>query len=189
MSRFDKYRTESDLPVLKKLEPGESFTAKLLGDHDYTGDSGPIPVLEFRDDGGEFGWLAGAWKAREELAIADPKVGDVVTVARLADRGRSHDYSIVVVQPASEATPSRRGREGMTMTSRGEDGGECSSCGIVHPPDDEHCPNCGQPASILFHASWNLEKCPYWLNGRWVLRADFTPADEAELARQREDAA
>ena len=71
----------------------------------------------------------------------------------------------------------------MTSPSRSELGAWLRRQG--YPRDEEHCPNCGQPASSLFHATWNLEKCPYWLFGRWVMRSDFTEADEAELARQR----
>ena len=64
MSRFAKYKTEDDRPPLRKLEAGESFTAKLIGDHDYDGDDGPVPVLELKDENGrEFAWIAGAWHA------------------------------------------------------------------------------------------------------------------------------
>ena len=114
MSRFDAFRAPSDLPELKKLdEPGQNFTARLTGDHAYEGDDGPLPVLELRDEAGfEFAWLCGSWHAREQLAVADPQVGDVVTVARLADRGRSHQYSITVVQPASGGTPAPSEQEG-----------------------------------------------------------------------------
>ena len=69
------------------------------------------------------------------------------------------------------------------MTSRGEY--PLCGCGIGHPKGEEHCPNCGQPASSLLHATWNLEECPYWLFGRWVMPSDFTAADKAQLARQR----
>ena len=100
MSRFNKYRTEDDRPPLRKLEAGESFTAKLIGDHDYDGDDGPVPVLELKDEHGEFAWIAGGWHARDVLADADPQHGDIVTVARLADRGRSHQWDIRVVQAA-----------------------------------------------------------------------------------------
>ena len=105
-SRFDQYKSESDLPELRKLEVGESFTARLFGDHPYEGDNGPVPVLEFVDGAGvEFGWIAGSWHAREQLAVVDPQVNDTVTVSRLADRGRSHQYSITIVQPAAVTAP------------------------------------------------------------------------------------
>ena len=114
MRRFDEYRSEPDLPQFRKLEePGQRFTATLTGDHSYEGDNGAVPVLEFKDETGvEFAWLAGPWHAREQLALADPQRGDRVTVRRLADRGRSHQYSIAIVQPASGATPAPSEQEG-----------------------------------------------------------------------------
>jgi hypothetical protein len=60
----------------------------------------------------------------------------------------------------------------------------CAFCGIEHPAGEPHCPNCGYPASVLFHAGPNPEECPYWLFGRWVMRPDFTAADQAELERR-----
>ncbi len=101
MSRFDKYRTEDDRPPLRKPEQFESFTAKLLGEHDFVGENGRVvPVLELTDEIGEFGWMVGPWHARDELSIADPQVGDMVRVTRLADKGKSHRYKIDVVQAA-----------------------------------------------------------------------------------------
>jgi hypothetical protein len=51
----------------------------------------------------------------------------------------------------------------------------CESCGDHHAEDESHCPNCGQAASSGFHAAWNLDQCPIWINGRgWVPRADTT---------------
>jgi hypothetical protein len=44
----------------------------------------------------------------------------------------------------------------------------CESCDRHHPAGDLHCPNCGQPASSGFHASWSLDECPVWEEGRWV---------------------
>jgi hypothetical protein len=100
-SRFEKYRPDSELADLKKLEVGQTFTATLTGDHEYDGKDGPVPVLEFRaKDGIEFGWMAGSWHAREQLADLDPQDGDTVTVTRLADRGLSHQYSIRTEKPA-----------------------------------------------------------------------------------------
>jgi hypothetical protein len=64
---------------------------------------------------------------------------------------------------------------------------DCDICGKWHRKGESHCPNCGEPASSLFHASWDLEKCPYWLSGRWVMPEDFTDADRAELAKQRDE--
>ncbi len=106
MSRFDKYRAEGDWPDLRKLDEGTSFTAKLTGEHDYEGKDGPVPVLEFEDRAGaKFAWRASSWHAREELAIADPQVGDELTVTRLTDRGRSHQYMVAVTQAAREPEP------------------------------------------------------------------------------------
>ena len=95
-SRFGQY-SDSDWPELRKLEPGESFTARLLGAHEYVGEDATVPVLECVDDDGEFGWRAGAWQARKELAAVDPQDGDVIRVERLANVGRSHRYAIRVV--------------------------------------------------------------------------------------------
>ena len=51
----------------------------------------------------------------------------------------------------------------------------CQSCGHHHAEDESHCPNCGQSASSGFHAAWNLDQCPIWINGPgWVPRADTT---------------
>jgi hypothetical protein len=62
----------------------------------------------------------------------------------------------------------------------------CELCGRTRPRDDQHCPNCGQPASSGVHAAPNLDECPYWLLGRWVMPSDFTEVDKAELVRQHE---
>jgi hypothetical protein len=95
-SRFAKYQRD-DLPQLVKLEEGDSFTARMTGEHEYEGTDGPVPVLELEMDGEEFGWRASAWRAINALAAADPQIGDTVEVRRLPDRGRSHDYTIRVV--------------------------------------------------------------------------------------------
>ena len=90
--RFAKYRTESDLPPWRKLEVGESFTAKLTGAHEFRttqkNDKGQDeevihPVLDF--DG--FSWMASTWHAKEELDFANPADGDDVTVKRLPKPG------------------------------------------------------------------------------------------------------
>lgn len=102
-SRFAKYR-RGDLPQLVKLEEGDSFTARVTGEHEYEGTNGPVPVLELVGaDGAEFGWRASAWRAIDALALADPQPGDIVEVRRLLDRGPSHDYSVRVVPPSEAA--------------------------------------------------------------------------------------
>jgi hypothetical protein len=99
-SRFAKYQRD-DLPQLVKLEEGDSFTARVTGEHEYEGTDGPVPVLELEGaDGAEFEWRASAWRAINALAAADPQIGDIVGVRRLPDRGRSHDYSVKVVSAA-----------------------------------------------------------------------------------------
>ena len=106
MSRFSKYVPESDLSALKKLEPGQSFVGRLTGDHPYdtvdkkTNKPVTLPVLEFEAENPPFAWRASGWSALEEMALADPAVGDVVRVERFADRGQSHQYSVTVVQPS-----------------------------------------------------------------------------------------
>jgi hypothetical protein len=62
----------------------------------------------------------------------------------------------------------------------------CELCGRWHRKGESHCPNCDQPAESGFHASGRLDKCPYWLLGRWVMPEDLTDDDRAELVRQRE---
>jgi hypothetical protein len=100
-SRFSKYQRD-DLPELVKLEEGESFTARITGEHEYEGTDGPVPVLELEGaDGAEFAWRASAWRAINALAVADPQIGDMVEVRRLPDRGRSHDYSVRVAPPTT----------------------------------------------------------------------------------------
>jgi hypothetical protein len=103
MSRFDQYRRESDLPPLRKLQPGEEFTATLIGIRDFKSDDGTVPILDFTSGDGDFAVIAGAWKLRDELAFADPKDGDVLVVARLADRGRSQDWTVTVNRTADDA--------------------------------------------------------------------------------------
>ena len=61
--------------------------------------------------------------------------------------------------------------------------GDCDQCGHWHRKGEEHCPNCGQPAESGFHASMNLDDCPCWVFGRWVMPADLTAAEKAELER------
>jgi hypothetical protein len=102
-SRFAKYQRDA-LPELVKLEEGDSFTARMTGEHEYEGTDGAVPVLELETAAGEeFGWRASAWRAINALAAADPQIGDMVEVRRLLDRGRSHDYSVKVVPtPAQE---------------------------------------------------------------------------------------
>jgi hypothetical protein len=70
-----------------------------------------LPVLEF-DEGDStgsapFNWMASAWKARDELAVADPHPGDMVTVTRLADKGRSQDWVITIAQRPKPSTAER----------------------------------------------------------------------------------
>ena len=103
MSRFEKYAPESDFPPLRKLEPGESFTAELLGFHEIESqfEKVPSPVLELRDfHGQEFAFVCGGWSAREELVFADPQDGDTIKVSRRPDRGRSYQFRIEVVERA-----------------------------------------------------------------------------------------
>jgi hypothetical protein len=97
-SRFSKYRRD-DLPPLVKLDVGEQFTGRLTGEHEYSpsSDDEPKPVLEFEDEHRKpFAWRASAWRAIDELDKVDPQPGDWVTVIRLPDRGRSHDFSVHV---------------------------------------------------------------------------------------------
>ena len=84
----------------------------LTGDHEFNPTPtkedpkpNPIPVLEFERETPPFAWMASAWHALDELALADPQVGDVVRVARLADRGRSHQFDIRIAQSANGAKP------------------------------------------------------------------------------------
>jgi hypothetical protein len=100
-SRFQKYRDDDLAPLVKLAGPGQQFTGRLVGEHEYIsrrdGEEKVIPVLDLQDEHGEaFSWMASAWRALDELAKVDPKVGDWVTVIRLPDRGSSHDYSIHV---------------------------------------------------------------------------------------------
>ena len=50
---------------------------------------------------------------------------------------------------------------------------DCDECGHRHPGNDQHCPNCRQPASTGFHAiepTERLKDCPVWIPGQgWVL--------------------
>ena len=48
-------------------------------------------------DFAEFSWMASTWHAIDQLCEADPKPGDRVSVARLPNKGRSHQYRIKVV--------------------------------------------------------------------------------------------
>jgi hypothetical protein len=96
-SRFSKYRQASDYAPLRKLEVGEEFTERLVGDHEYEGSDGPVPVLDFD----EFSWMASSWHAIEQLEIADPQPGDAVRVKRLPNKGRSHQFEIEVIERAT----------------------------------------------------------------------------------------
>ena len=79
MSRFEKYRPESEFAPLLKLEQGESFRGVLIGAREIEGKYGVAPILDLRDfRGQERGWIASTWSAREELVYADPQDGDVV---------------------------------------------------------------------------------------------------------------
>ena len=68
---------------------------------------------------------------------------------------------------------------------------ECTwSCGRYHPPSEPHCPNCGEPAGMGFHAGWNLAECPIWINGRgWVPWLGTTPAERKATWHPDEDEA
>ena len=104
MSRFDRYRPESDFAPWLKLEPGESFRGTLTGVREIgserDGDVSPVlDLVDFR--GGEHSWIAGTWSAREQLAFSDPQDNDVIEIRRGPDRGRSHQYAIHVVEKAS----------------------------------------------------------------------------------------
>jgi hypothetical protein len=50
---------------------------------------------------------------------------------------------------------------------------DCDDCGQRHPGNDQHCPNCQQPASTGFHAiepAERLKDCPVWIPGHgWLL--------------------
>ena len=87
MSRFEKYRSDSDQPALVKLEPGQTGTFKVTGDHEYVakdneGNEKIIPVLDLEErDGTPRAWMTGSWHGLEELALADPR------------RRRDHDHA------------------------------------------------------------------------------------------------
>ena len=104
-NRFDQFRSESDLPTLRKLEVGEKFTARLLGVRSWTPPADqqtpnpePIPVLDLEENGVQFSWMAGTWHSKEELAFANPDDGDVLKVMRLPNRGRSYQFRIETVE-------------------------------------------------------------------------------------------
>lgn len=106
MSRFEKYRSDSDQPALVKLEPGQTGTFKVTGDHEYVakdneGNEKIIPVLDLEErDGTPRAWMTGSWHGLEELALADPQRGDVITITRLPNRGMSYQWSVRVIQSA-----------------------------------------------------------------------------------------
>jgi hypothetical protein len=106
-SPFSKY-VEGDLPELIKLAEGESFIAKYTGLREQEFDrvtangakvTDVIPVLDLEDlrTGEPKSWRAGPWRARKALAGANPSVGDVIEVRRVADIGMSHDFLVRVV--------------------------------------------------------------------------------------------
>jgi hypothetical protein len=117
MGRFDDYRDEKDYRDWRYLNVGEQFSARMTGDHLFhsTKPDGngkvpkPAPVLEFAEGDGKwengkpFDWLASQWHARDEVAIADPYPGDMVKVVRLANKGRSYQFEVTVVERASSA--------------------------------------------------------------------------------------
>lgn len=58
----------------------------------------------------------------------------------------------------------------------------CESCDRHHPAGDEHCPNCGQPASSGFHAGMNLADCPVWGGARgWIPTTELTPDERRSV--------
>ncbi len=102
-SRFSKY-AQGELAPLVKLEQDESQTGRLVGEHEYNGeDDNVFPVLEIVDavTGREVAWRASAWHARERLELVDPQHGDVIRITRLADRGKSHQYKIEILESAA----------------------------------------------------------------------------------------
>jgi hypothetical protein len=49
-------------------------------------------------------------------------------------------------------------------------------------PRDARCPNCGYMALTQMHATWNLNRCPYWVPSRgWVAAQDLIASDKAEI--------
>ena len=103
-SRLSKYKKDLLPPLLKFEEVGMSHTIKVTGDHEYTDrDDNEKYVLDAEDEHSmPCSWIVGAWHALEELERVDPQPGDWITITRLEDKGRSHQYRIEPAEPTRE---------------------------------------------------------------------------------------
>jgi hypothetical protein len=103
-SRFARYRDDSEFPSLWKPGEGDSRVGRLLGDREYSGEKGPVPVLDLVDvgTGEEWSFMSGAWRWIAELAERDPQPGDVVRITRHDDIGQGRDIRLEVLERAQE---------------------------------------------------------------------------------------